>query len=133
MFTKNNQSIDCNVILLQYNVYITQYLSETVVYSDLEIWWKHHNNGYNISLRPTSQIICLLSIVINRAEHVCAAVNIKHNYMVMCHRKIVVNIMLCLVNSTGHTYVCRDQYSTSPLMTSFDIVIIDLQKPQQWI
>ena len=32
---------------------------------------------------------------INRAEHVCATVIIKHNYMLMCNHKIVINIMLC--------------------------------------
>ena len=44
----------------------------------------------------------MLSIAINRAEHVCAAVISKHNYMLMCNHKIAINIMLCLLNSTGH-------------------------------
>ena len=44
----------------------------------------------------------MLSIAINRAEHVCATVIIKHNYKLMCNHKIVINIMLCLLNSTGH-------------------------------
>ena len=43
----------------------------------------------------------MLSIAINRAEHVCDTVIIKHNYMLMCNHKIVINIMLCLLNSTG--------------------------------
>ena len=52
--------------------------------------------------RPISQTVFMLSIAINRAEHVCAIVIIKHNYMLMCNHKIVINIMLCLLNSTGH-------------------------------
>ena len=38
----------------------------------------------------------------NRAEHVCATVIIKHNYMLKCNHKIDINIMLCLLNSIGH-------------------------------
>ena len=56
---------------------------------------EHHN-------RPISQTVFMLSIAINRAEHVCATVIIKHNYMLMCYHKIVINIMLCLLNRTGH-------------------------------
>ena len=52
--------------------------------------------------RPISQTMFMLSIAINRAEHVCATVIIKHNYMLMCNHKIVINIMLCLLNSIGH-------------------------------
>ena len=52
--------------------------------------------------RPISQTVFMSSIAINRAEHVCATVIIKHNYMLMCNHKIVINIMLCLLNSTGH-------------------------------
>ena len=52
--------------------------------------------------RPISQTVFMLSIAISRAEHVCATVIIKHNYMLMCNHKIVINIMLCLLNSTGH-------------------------------
>ena len=52
--------------------------------------------------RPISQTVFMLSIAINRAEHICATVIIKHNYMLMCNYKIVINIMLCLLNSTGH-------------------------------
>ena len=52
--------------------------------------------------RPISQTVFMLSIAINRAEHVCATVIIKHNYMLMCNHKIVINIMLCLLNSIGH-------------------------------
>ena len=68
-------------------------------------------NCYSIALstlcrercyRPISQTVFMLSIAINRAEHVCATVIIKHNYMLMCNHKIVRNIMLCLLNSTGH-------------------------------
>ena len=46
--------------------------------------------------RPISQTVFMLSIAINRAEHVCATVIIKHNCMLMCNHKIVINIMLCL-------------------------------------
>ena len=52
--------------------------------------------------RPISQTMFMLPIAINRAEHVCAPVIIKHNYILMCNHKIVINIMLCLLNSTGH-------------------------------
>ena len=46
----------------------------------------------------------MLSIAINRAEPVCAAVIIKHNYVLMCNHNIVTNIMLCLLNSK-YTYI----------------------------
>ena len=54
--------------------------------------------------RAISQTVFMLSIAINRAEHVCATVIviIKHNYMLMCNHKIVIYIMLCLLNRTGH-------------------------------
>ena len=61
-----------------------------------------HNTGRVYYSRPFSQTMFMLSIAINRAEHVCAAVISKHNYMLMCNHKIVINIMLCLLNSTGH-------------------------------
>ena len=51
------------------------------------------------------QCQCMLLIAINRA--VCATVIIKHNYMLMCDHKIVINIMLCLLNSTGHISYAR--------------------------
>ena len=57
---------------------------------------KNKGNG------PISQTVFMLSIAINRAEYVRATVIIKHNYMLMCNHKIVINIMLCLLNSTGH-------------------------------
>ena len=44
----------------------------------------------------------MLLIAINRVEHVCATVVIKHNYMLMYNHKTVINIMLRLLNSTGH-------------------------------
>ena len=43
--------------------------------------------------RPISQTVFLLSIAINRAEHVCATVISKHNYLLMCNHKIVINII----------------------------------------
>ena len=60
------------------------------------------NNNLKKDNRPISQTVFMLSIAINRAEHVRATVIIKHNYMLMCNHKIVINIMLCLFNSTGH-------------------------------
>ena len=39
--------------------------------------------------RPISQTVFMLSIAINRAEHVCATVIIKHNYTLMCNLKII--------------------------------------------
>ena len=60
--------------------------------------FRHKGRVIDLFLRP-----CLcFSIAINRADHVCATVIIKHNYMLMCNHKIVKNIMLCLLNSTGH-------------------------------
>ena len=40
----------------------------------------------------------------------CATVIIKHNYMLMCNHKIVINIMLCLLNrtTTGHNNISQD-------------------------
>ena len=52
--------------------------------------------------KAISQTVIMLSIAINRAEHVCTTVIIKYNYMLMCNHRIVINIMLCLLNSTGH-------------------------------
>ena len=52
--------------------------------------------------RPISQTVFMLSSAINRGEPVCATVIMKHNYMLMCNHKITINIMLCLLNSTGH-------------------------------
>ena len=57
---------------------------------------------HSTNIRPISQTVFMLSIAINRAEQVCATVIIKHNYMLMCNHKTVINIMLCLLNSTGH-------------------------------
>ena len=37
-----------------------------------------------VPYRPISQTVFMLSIAINRAEHVCATVTIKHNYMLIC-------------------------------------------------
>ena len=47
----------------------------------------------------------MLSIAINRAEHECAAVIIKHNNMLKCNHKILINIMLCLLNSNGQSQI----------------------------
>ena len=49
------------------------------------------------------QILFTLSIAIHRAEHACATVNIQHKYF-MCHHKIRINMMLCLLNSTEQKY-----------------------------
>ena len=42
----------------------------------------------------------MLSIAINRTEPVCATVINKHNYVLMCNHKYVINIVLCLLNNT---------------------------------
>ena len=76
----------------------------------LVVWHMHPAQGVESYIlmeklhryRPISQTVFMLSIAINRAEHVCAIVIIQHNYMLMCNHKIVINIMLCLLNSTGH-------------------------------
>ena len=49
----------------------------------------------------------MLSIAINRAEDVCATVIIIHNYMLKCNHKIVINIMLCLLNTVPDLYESR--------------------------
>ena len=51
---------------------------------------------YAYASRTYCSLLFMLSIAINRAEHVCATVIIKRNYMLMCNHKIVINIMLCL-------------------------------------
>ena len=55
--------------------------------------------------RPISQTFLMLSIAIHRAGHVCASVIIKHNDMLLCNHKIVINKIQCLLNCTGHMYV----------------------------
>ena len=54
-----------------------------------------------------AQTVFTLWIVINRAELarnyqliIKLLVIIKHKYMIICNYKIVINIMLCLLNST---------------------------------
>ena len=37
-----------------------------------------------LTIRPISQTVFMLSIAINRAEHLCATVIIKHIYMLIC-------------------------------------------------
>ena len=45
----------------------------------------------------------MLSIAMNRAEHVCTTVITKHDEMLLCNHNIVINVMLCLlINSTEH-------------------------------
>ena len=63
---------------------------------------KRCNTLKSFGHQPISQTVFMLSIAINRANHVCATVIIKHNYMLMCNHKIDINIMLCLLNSIGH-------------------------------
>ena len=68
----------------------------------------HHYSDY----RPISQTVFMLLIAINRAEHVCATVIIKHNYMPMCNQNVVINRMVCRVlNSDRHNHV---EIYTSP-------------------
>ena len=57
--------------------------------------------------RLISQTMFMLSIAINRAEHVCGTVVIKHNYMLIYTQQLAINIILSL-NSTGHNYVSQD-------------------------
>ena len=52
-------------------------------------------------------------IAINKAELVCTVVIMNHNYMLMCNHKIVINIILCLLKSTGHIEV--EIYYSRPL------------------
>ena len=47
-----------------------------------------------------AHIVFTSSIVINRAEYARSLVIIKHKYILKCNHKIVINIMLCLLNST---------------------------------
>ena len=78
------------------------YLPSTLTKTTIVPIVKNKSGNLSDSNRPISQTVFMLSIAINRAEHVCATVIIKHNYMLMCNHKIVINIMLCLLNSTGH-------------------------------
>ena len=86
----------CNPLPLNFAEFGTPALNR-VIYAPHD-----HNTGRVYYSRPFSQTMLMLSIAINRAEHVCAAVISKHNYMPMCNHKIAINIMLCLLNSTGH-------------------------------
>ena len=52
--------------------------------------------------RPISHTVFMLPIAINRAEHVCAIVIMKYNYVLMCKHKFLINTSLCLLNYTGH-------------------------------
>ena len=54
---------------------------------------------------------CYISI--NRVELVCTVEIVNHNYMLMCNHKIVINIILCLLESTGDIYV--EIYYSRPL------------------
>ena len=65
-------------------------------------WGNSCSTYFTICNRPFSQTVFMLSIAINRAEHVRATVIIKHNYMIMCNHKIAINLKMCLLNSTGH-------------------------------
>ena len=89
----------------------------------------NYNLDCLLQYRPISQTVFMLSIAINRAEHVCATVIIKHNYMLMCNHKIVINIMLCLLNSTGHN-ISRDLQSTSRPMTTREINLYSIHQGQ---
>ena len=74
----------------------------------------HYSNDMLISSDMISEAIDKLEIgkstgpngvyaeSIKFTKHVCATVIIKHNYMLKCNHKIVINILLCLLNSTGH-------------------------------
>ena len=72
--------------------------------------YQHHH-------RPISLTVLMLSIAINRVEHACAGVIIKHNYMRICNHIIVINVLLCLLNSTGQMHV--DIYTRSPDLSGF--------------
>ena len=69
----------------------------------------HYQQTLQNSLyRPISQTMFMLSIAINRVEHVYATVIIKHNYMLMCKHKIVIN----------RIYISQDLLSTSRPMAT---------------
>ena len=57
--------------------------------------------------RPISQTMFMLSIAINRANHVCTTVIIKHNYMLMCNHKIVIKHNVVFVKQY-RTYISQD-------------------------
>ena len=46
-----------------------------------------------------TETVFMLLIVSNRVEHAQSIVIINHKYMLMCNHKIIINIMLCLLNS----------------------------------
>ena len=90
-------------------VIVSKFIKTMVYTSDWVAKYTHnnmctHEKCKSSDYRLISQSMFMLSIAINRAKHVCVTVIIKHNYMLMCNHKIVINIMLCLLNSrpTGH-------------------------------
>ena len=52
---------------------------------------------------------CLISIVINKAEHALAIKIVKHKYMLRCKHKIRINIMLCSSHSTAAEFRFQTQ------------------------
>ena len=66
----------------------------------------------------------MLSIAINRGQRVCATVIIKHNYMLMCNHKIVTNIMLCLLNSTGQLSRMAEPIPPSGQSSSYSLTTL---------
>ena len=54
----------------------------------------------NEALQYTHAQAVLINRVINRAEHARSIVIVKTKYMLLCHQKIDIKIMLCLLNST---------------------------------
>ena len=61
-------------------------------------FWHAHGSTV-VACRPISQTVFMSLRAINRAEHVCATVVIKHNYISMCNLKIVIYILLyCEIN-----------------------------------
>ena len=63
--------------------------------------------SYRMYYRPISQAVFMLSIAVNRA--LFATIIMTPNYMLMCNRKIFINIMLSLLNSTVHI-ICKSRF-----------------------
>ena len=103
----SSQIVKCMLYIKKTN---TNSVSITIINQEMRLYSmktvNRATNSYNCShyhyqqtlqnspYRPISQTMFMLSIVINRAEHVYATVIVKHNCMLLCKHNIVINIML---------------------------------------
>ena len=60
----------------------------------------------HVIIMTCSQIVFILSIVINRVTHVCITVIIKRNYILMCKNTFALNIILNYTWFLFYNYTC---------------------------